>query len=121
MGGTHGTEQLKKVLDVLIEGGMVADRMLSESGGWLKRLSHLTAVADEVFALTGLDTAALKAEWGELDEGDRSSLVAHFKAKFDLPDDQVEAKVEAGLSLAAKAGELVLEVIDFSKTLKASE
>ena len=119
MGGTHGVEQLKKVLDVLVEGGNVADKMINEQGGLMKRLAHLVSVSDELFALTGLDTDQLKKEWGELDEADRMALKDHMKAKFDLADDVLEAKVEAGLELAAQAGELVVDVVAFAKSLKA--
>lgn len=111
----QGIEQVKKVLDVVTEAGNVAEKVMKEEGSAVAKLTHLIKMSDELIQLTSLDAAKLKKEIKDLDAAEKEALLAHVKAKFDLADDALEAKIESGLGLAMKAAELVSEAIAFAK------
>lgn len=110
-----GTEQIKKVLDALLEAGNVADKMINEKGGALARVTMLIKMSDELIALTGLNVGELKAEWKDLDDAEKAELIAHAKEKFDILEDAVEAKIESAFDLAFEAEKLVEAGIEFGK------
>lgn len=115
MSEKQGVEQVKKVLDVVVEAGNVVEKIAKTEGNAVAKLTKLVALTDELLQLAGLDVAKLKAEIADLDPAEKALLLEHVKSKFDLEDDKLEAKLEAGLGLAAKAGELVAEVVAFAK------
>lgn len=121
MGGQHGTQNLELVLDVLAEGGNVAEKMVQEEGGFLTKAKHLTDLTDELFALTRLNGGEFKLEAGELDAEDLAKLNARFQQKFDLQDDVVEGIVEEGVLLAQDTAVLVKRVLAFAGKIKAAK
>ncbi len=110
-----GIEQVKKVLDVVVEAGNVAEKIAKEEGSAVAKLTHLVKLSDELIQLTGLSVAKLKDELKDLDAAEKADLLAHVKAKFDLADDALEAKIEAGLDLALEAAGVVQKAIAFAK------
>lgn len=121
MGGQHGIENVGKALDVLAEGGNVAEDVLKAPDGFVAKVSPLTQMLDELMALATLDGKEFKLEIGEIDEADLADLKSRFKAKFDLVDDAVEELLEEGLDLLHGGGEYILAVISFAKKLKAAK
>lgn len=115
MSEKHGTEQIKKVLDVVAEAGNVAEKVAKQEGSAVAKMTHLVKMSDELLQLASLNLPALKAEVADLSAAEKAELLEHVKAKFDLADDELEAKLEAGLALAVKAAELVAEVVAFAK------
>lgn len=119
MGGAHGVVNTNKVLDVIWEGGNVAEDIAKAEGNTLQKLSPLMSLFDELMALPDVDWAEFKAERGEYDSEDWAAMVAHAKSKFDLDDDVLEAKIEEDLSLAKEGVEFAIAVRDYVKSLKA--
>lgn len=118
MDGKFGVENLKKVLDIVLEGGNVAEDIAKEEGNTMAKIGHVTQMFDELMALTGVDFSLLDDEIKELGDVDRAELLAHMKSKFDLENDVLELKIEEGLSLAKEASDFVLKVISYVKALK---
>lgn len=114
-----GVDQIEKVLDVVLEAGNVAEKVLKEPGGAVAKLSHLTAMFDEVVALAGVSPAAVVAQFKDLDAEEKGKLFERLRVKLDLADDLLEAKIELGLALALEAEELVKKVIAFAQSFKA--
>jgi N-acetylglucosamine-6-phosphate deacetylase len=112
-----GIDQILKAQNLAVEGGNVAEKVLSASGA-VAKFSALGALFDEIIALSSFNPAAALAQIKDLDDAEKAQLVAAFKEKFDIADDQVEAKIEAGVGLVAKAEGLVQEIIAYSKSLK---
>lgn len=104
-----GTDQIIKALDVLIEGGNVADAAAHDQGNAIAKLSHLTKLLDEVMALGSFSAPALVAQIKDLSSEEKAQIVSHFKAKLDLANDVLEAKIEAGL-------DLLIEVVTFAES-----
>ena len=110
-------DNLKKILAVLIEAGNVAEKMIKAQGVSAK-LACLLSLTDELFALSGVNFADAMVEYKKLDAAKKNELVAFFAEKFDIENDAVEQKIEAGLFLAIKAECLIEEIVDYSKGFK---
>lgn len=109
-----------KVIDVAADVGNVLDKVIADKGSVLSKASHLLPLTGDLLSLAGTDFAALKAQLASAGAEEKAALVTEFKAKFDLADDAVEAKIEEGLSLALAAEALVEQILAFSKSLKAA-
>lgn len=115
-----GIEDLKKVVTVLAKAGSVADQMINEKGGVVAKLSHLIGLSSALVGLAGCSATELKAEFADLDAAEKAELVAHAKAEFDIAEDDVEAKIEAGLDLAIEGESFIEKIVAFAKSLKAA-
>lgn len=121
MGGQYDTTEINKLVDVVAEGGNVAELIANEQGDTAAKLGHLMKVTDELFALTSLNIDKLKKQAGELDAEDRQKMLDRFGAKFNLENDRVEALFESGLALGNKAFDLVKEIIAFAQDMKTAK
>ena len=104
MGGQHGIAELKKVVMLACEGANVAEGILNKEG-----LFSLFRLADEASALASLNKEELMAEIKELDSEDYAELYSAAKAKLDLKDDALEAKLEGGVDLVYQSVRVGLE------------
>lgn len=116
-----GTQNLKKVLDVVLEMGNASEDMLRGGQSLMQRLSHISQMFDEFMALTSVKYHLLDDEAKNLDDAEKAELIQHMKMKFDLDNDELEAKIEAGVSIAAKLGSALSESISWAKSLKSSQ
>lgn len=98
--GKFGIENLKKAAKFGIDLGEQLSSVLED--GKLKTIEMLSFL-DELMQLPGVVNAAadIKNEVLELDEADRAELLDYVKSEFDIPNDRLEAMVEAGLSTVA--------------------
>lgn len=99
-------ENLKKVVSVIAQLANAGDSI-----GKTKDWSKLFNVMPAVMALPGVDWKAL----GEEAKGDRTELVAHFKAEFDLHNDKLEEVIEKSVELAVRVADFVLLVLSARK------
>jgi hypothetical protein len=113
-------DQLIKALDFLIESGNVAAKVIADPAGGVARFAHITALFDEVLGLTGVTPAVVLAQLKDVDAVERAQILEHFKSKFDLADDALEAKIEQAVSLLDKIVALGAEVLEFAKGLKGA-
>lgn len=111
-------ENIEKIVVAVAAVGNVLEKFIAEQGGIVKRLSHLVSLGGEAIALTSLEPSKLAAEFKNIDDAEKAQLLASFKAKFDLSNDEVEAKVEGALGLAVKTESLVEEIVGFAKSFK---
>lgn len=111
-------ENIEKIVVAVAAVGNVLEKFIAEKGGIVARLAHLMPLGGEAIALTGLQPGKLAAEFKDIDDAEKAQLLTSFKAKFDLTDDEVEAKVEGALGLAVKTEALVEEIIGFAKSFK---
>jgi len=116
----YGVEQMKKVLDVIIEGGNVAPKVHAATNV-VGKITALVPLADELAALVTLRPTLLKKEWHDLSDEEKAELKTHVKAKFDLEDDVLEAKVEAGFELVNEAVDLVEKAVAYVQALKGGK
>lgn len=112
--------QLKNVLPVFMlacEIGNVADFMGRTKGAG--KYMKLVDLFDEINGVGGVAWAEVMNEFKAMDTAARAELLAEVKAKLDLPDDKVEAKIEEGLALMVELVGTVEKTIAFVKALKA--
>lgn len=112
-----GVDEIKKVLDVVIEGGNVAEDY-AKADTVVKKVMALVPMTDELLRLISLSPVALKAQWKDLDDQEREELKEHAKAKYDLDDKNFEALVEEGLDLIDEYLTLINKTMDYSKKFK---
>lgn len=55
------------------------------------------------------DIKEIKAELADIDEHGKAWLLQEFKEVFDLPNDELEAKIEAGVELLLNLGKVLLD------------
>lgn len=94
----EGTDQIIKVIDVIVEGANVAP-IVREEKRIIGKVMALLPLTDEVAALITLKPKMLKMEIEDLSKDEINILVDHIKEKYDVPDDNAEAAIEAGLEI----------------------
>ena len=62
----------------------------------------------------------LPGELMDLDDEERKQIVAHFADKFDLPNDEIEQRVERLFSVAVNLSVEVVAVIGIVKDFRAN-
>jgi hypothetical protein len=115
-----GVEQIIKVLDAIIEGGNVSEKV-AKADSTIGKVMAVVPMADELLRLMSLSPVVLQAEWKDLDEPERTQLRAHFRAKFDIEDDELEGKVELGLELVSESVAFVEKIVEYGKSLRKKE
>lgn len=113
-----GIEDVKPLLAVAIQAGNVADKM-GHVDGLPAKVGTLVVLVPDLMALPGVHFDKVLPELKDLDEAEKTELLAFVKEKFDIVDDKLEAVIEGGLGLLIKAQALVSEAIALAKTLKA--
>ena len=90
-------ENVKKVLFLVCEVGNVLGAAKADDGKIdMTDLPKLVSLYDEVMALFGLEFSKVLAEAKNLlTPVQFSEVMAECAVKFDIPNDQVEAKIEA--------------------------
>ena len=114
-----GTEQVEKVMNLVLEGANVADKIINEKSGGQAKLMHALALTDELAALSGLSVPDLIAQWKNIDSAEKADLIAKAKAKFDLIDDGVEALVEEVMEVGFDTQEVAFKWIAVASKFKA--
>lgn len=110
-------QNLMAVFMLACELGNVADYMGRTKGA--AKYMKLVDLFDEVAAVGSIDWKQVVPAFKALDAAGRMELFAAIKAKIDLPDDKVEAKIEEGLGLMVEAYSIIERSIAFAKALKA--
>lgn len=116
-----GVDEIKKALKALCAVSEVAESVIVEQGGALKKLSHLVAIGDDVVSLLVVKWPQVVAELKDIDAVERQELLKSVAADLDLKNDNVEAAIEKGLEVAVELGEAVAKLIGFAKTLKPAQ
>jgi len=100
-------DQLKKCFDLLIEGGNVAGKVYEDNKITMSDTGHLMMMLDEVTAMSGVSLSVVVAQAKDIDSAEMADLGQHLKTKFDIPQDELEQKIEEGvevLAMLAQAG-----------------
>lgn len=112
-----GTENVEKVVMVVVEAANVADKMGHTKGP--AKYSHVLSLFDEVTALGSAKISAVAAEIKDMDVVEKASILEKVKAKFDIIDDNLEAFIEKALVNAISYADAIQGSIDLIKDFKA--
>jgi hypothetical protein len=63
----------------------------------------------------------LPAELSDLDDAERTEIIAHFAEKFDLPSDELEQRVERLFGIAVNLAEQIAETVELVKDFRSKE
>lgn len=113
-----GVDQIKKVLDVIIEAGNVSEKVAS-ADSIIGKAMALMPIADDLLRLMSLSPMVLRREWSDLDDAERKELIEYVREKLDISDDDLEARVEVGLELVNDAIVFIDNAMDYAKSFKS--
>jgi hypothetical protein len=113
-----GTEHIIIVMDsVLAIGTDIHDAM---ADGKITLPEILGMSKDLPGAIAAIKAAPdLPGELSDLDDAERDQIIAHFADKFELPNHEVEKRVERLFRVAVNFAEQVAETIAIVKEFKA--
>ena len=104
-----GIDNVKIVLTILLT--FLTDILeVFRSGNWL-RLGQTLIGLLQYGNIVMIAQQALE-EFKDLDQAETQELSDHFAAEFDLPNDEVEAKIEQAVAVIPEVYELVLDGLD---------
>lgn len=109
-----GIDGLKKVVLAAAELVNVVGKVINKQGIFVA-----FQLADELTALSGLDGVALKAEIADLTPIEKLELVSLFKDKLQLPQPEIENKIEAGIDVVGEAIDVVVSALAVVQKAKA--
>lgn len=115
-----GIEQMKLVMDFLIEAGEIVEK-ISQSSNMVKKISHVLAISDEAMGLLKLDLKKLGAEYKDLDESEKKELLEYCKEELDLEDDVLEERIEGGFQVLLSLADSLEEIMAYVGSLKKKE
>lgn len=113
---TFGIENLKKIISVPVEVGNVIPEVVKATG-MVGKVRAMGSLIDEIMDLVGVDYSLLKKEMADLDEKEKQALLDHAKAKYDIPDDDLEEIVEECFDLAVCQVELGVDMVNTAKKI----
>jgi hypothetical protein len=102
---------LKSLVSVGAALGSVAGATMEDGKVDVKDLALLPRLIPVFPALLAIDFAQVVPEAKDLSEAEALELVALYKAEFDIPQDDVEVKIETVLSLCVRLSGIVAELI----------
>lgn len=104
-----GIDNMKIVLTILLT--FFTDILeVFRSGNWL-RLGQTLIGLLQYGNIVMIAQQAME-EFKDLDQAETQELSDHFAAEFDLPNDEVEAKIEQAVAVIPEVYELVLDGLD---------
>jgi len=122
-----GIENIKKLIKGICAFGNAGGSILEDgkvSISDIGALKYLVGAKD----LLDVDVKALLEEFKDLDEQEKVVILSEIEAEFDIPQDEVEAKVEDAFALGLKAIDIyrvnedyVKEIIAFIKSFKKDD
>ena len=104
-----GIDNIKIVLTILLT--FLSDILnVFKTGNWLQLGQTLIGLL-QYGNIVMIAQQALE-EFKDLTQSEAEELSAHFAAEFDLPNDEVEAKIEEAVAVIPEVYDLVLEGLD---------
>ena len=104
-----GIENVKIVLTILLT--FLSDIIkVFKTGNWLSLGQTLIGLL-QYGNIVMISQNALE-EFKNLDQSESAELSKHFAQEFDLPDDEVEAKIEEAVAVIPEVYQLVLDGLD---------
>ena len=111
-----GITNLLPIIMFSVEMANVGDKMGRSKG--MARYAALTELADEAYALVKVDFKAAKAEFKDLDQGEKGVILDAVKAKFDIVNDELEVAIEEALDVAVYFLDGIPKVTALAKKFK---
>ena len=107
-------EQRKEVIDVMDVGFAIYDgvkaTMADGKVTWTDTMNVLPIARELPEAIKGFDT--IPDSFKDAEEADRTYFTEHFKTELDLPNDELEALIEAVFNWVLQTGLLIKMAID---------
>jgi hypothetical protein len=113
-----GVKNFLKIADLVFEIGNVAGLALEDGKISTNDFGLVFNLIDEVSSLSSVDWPEVKKEIMDFGADDAKEISEHFKAKFDIPQDMVESKIEVILDVIVKFIEAGFDVYSIYNDFK---
>ena len=101
------------ILSLVCELGNVSGKVFEDGKPTLSDTAHLLALTDEIYALKDLEFSTLLPDLrAAMSPSEWSETMQTLAAKFDIPQDEIEAKIEASLG---SVGMIVSGILGLAK------
>jgi len=108
-----GIDKVKVLLGAVIEFGNVTGEVMEDGKFTVGDITPIITLWDDIKAIVEVDKKEMSAQFLDIDEVERAELGVFIKEKFDIPQDEIEQKIEQGLTIALKLVEIGFELKDF--------
>jgi hypothetical protein len=106
---------LKAMVSVMASLGTVGGKSMEDGKINVADLALLPSLVNVFPRMLLIDFSQVVPEAKDLTQAESEELVAHFKTEFDIPQDDIEVKIEGVLSICVKLSGLVSEAIALLK------
>lgn len=113
-----GIVQLKALSEVAAKLGSAVGSASEDGKLGITDIPAFLGLLPSLAALSAVNIDAVKEELKDLDAQEAQELADAFCASFNIPQDSLEAKIEAGLAHAGKLVALVLAVKEIIELVK---
>lgn len=113
-----GIENFKAVFLVVLAMINIGDKM-GHKNNWAERMSVLFGLIPTLMTLGTINWSEVFPEFKDIDADERLILVDLTKENLDLEDDNIENAVEKAISMTNRLVGMVVEIIDFVKSIRS--
>jgi len=110
-----GIDNVKMLVVGVASFGSVVSNVLADGKVGLSDFAQIMKLTTQLGNISSLDIKAVIPEIGDLDAEEKVELCKVFDENFNLVEDEIEAKIEAGLAATVKAIEAVQFIIGLVK------
>jgi len=110
-----GIANVKMMVVGLASFGSVASSVLADGKIGLADFAQIMKLTTALGSVAKLDVKQVIPELSDLDAEEKAELLAVFDENFNIVEDDVEKKIEAGLAATAKALEAIQFIISLVK------
>jgi hypothetical protein len=116
MEGQYGIEDLKKVISIGAKLGNLGGKVLEDNKVNAADFVHVGDLVTMFPLMLSVDFAMVMPEAKDIQAGEADEMIAHFKAEFDIPQDNLEVTIETVLDVALTVVNAILKLVNiFSK------
>lgn len=112
-------ENVKKVIVATAQVASAAGAVLADGQVTIGDLKHAPALLAGLKGFAGVNYRDALPELKDMDDAEKASLDAAFRAAFDIQANDIEAAVEEGLALLLVAIQAIMAFVDMSAKVKA--
>jgi hypothetical protein len=113
-----GISELKDLATAVAQTANSIDGIFADGKVDLRDLGNLPSVLAGLRGFAEVNFSEVLPQAVDLTIPEAHELSAHFKAVFNLREDNIEVVVEQGLDLVVRGVEAVMEIISIAKTIK---
>ena len=115
MEGQYGIEELKKIVTIGSKLGNIGGKVLEDGKVNPADFVHVGDLVTMFPLLLSVHFDQAIPEAKDIQAGEADELIAHFKAEFDIPQDNLEVTIETVLDVVLTVVNAILKLVNIFK------